>query len=316
MSEFMTVLEAVIPVFGIALIGLAIRKLNWLTEEADHSLLRVNINVLFPCLILGAALGNPALSRIGNLVMAPTVGFVTVAAGLFLALWFCRFNGLQGSPKEGTFAVSVGIYNYGYVPLPLALTLFGNETAGVLFVHNVGVELAMWTLGIMLFTRGAVRDWRKFINTPLIAIIAALVANATGLHQFVPKVVHNTLHWLGQCAIPMSLILIGAVVADYMAEFHSDWDWRVMGTAIGLRIILLPALFLLVARYLPASVELKRVIVLEAAMPAAVFPIVMSRHYGGDPPTALRVVIGTSLVGMVTIPLWIRFGMKFAGLEM
>jgi hypothetical protein len=75
-------------------------------------------------------------------------------------------------------------------------------------------------------------------------------------------------------------------------------------------------LFLLLARYLPASVELKRVIVLEAAMPAAVFPIVMSRHYGGDPLTALRVVIGTSLVGMVTIPLWIRFGMKFAGLEM
>lgn len=316
MSEFMTVLEAVIPVFGIALIGLVIRKLNWLTEEADHSLLRVNINVLFPCLILDAALGNPALSRLDNIVLAPAVGFATVAIGLFLALWFCRFNGLRGSPEEGTFAVSVGIYNYGYVPLPLALVLFGNETAGVLFVHNVGVELAMWTLGVMLFTRGAGRDWRKFVNAPLIAIVVALVANASGLHEFVPNVARTTLHWLGQCAIPMSLILIGAVVADYLVDFHAGWDWKVMGTAIGLRIVLLPVLFLLLARYLPASVELKRVIVLEAAMPAAVFPIVMSRHYGGDPPTALRVVIATSLVGMVTIPLWIRFGMKFAGLEM
>jgi hypothetical protein len=56
------------------------------------------------------------------------------------------------------------------------------------------------------------------------------------------------------------------------------------------------------------------VIVLEAAMPAAVFPIVMARHYGGDAATALRVVFSTSLVSLLTIPLWIRFGLKFVGL--
>jgi hypothetical protein len=69
-----------------------------------------------------------------------------------------------------------------------------------------------------------------------------------------------------------------------------------------------------VAKFLPASPELKRVIVLEAAMPAAVFPIVMARHYAGDPATAMRVVIGTTVVGLMTIPLWIRFGMQFLGL--
>ena len=53
---------------------------------------------------------------------------------------------------------------------------------------------------------------------------------------------------------------------------------------------------------------------LEAAMPAAVFPIVMAKHYGGDPATAVRVVVATSLVGLLTIPLWIRFGMHFVGL--
>ncbi len=73
-------------------------------------------------------------------------------------------------------------------------------------------------------------------------------------------------------------------------------------------------LILLVARFLPASVELKQVLVLQAAMPSAVFPIVMSSHYGGDPPTALRVVLGTALLGLLTIPLWIKFGMHFAGL--
>jgi predicted permease len=81
-----------------------------------------------------------------------------------------------------------------------------------------------------------------------------------------------------------------------------------------LRLGILPVLFLVLAKFLPCSLELKRVITIEAAMSAAVFPIVIAKHYGGDPATALRVVLGTSLVGLVTIPLWLRFGMKWVGL--
>lgn len=316
MNEFSTVLSAVVPVFGIAAIGLIIRKLTWLTEEADQSLLRVNVNLLLPCLILDAAIGNPALSKLSNLLLAPLVGFGTVALGVVLALAARRLHGLTERRAQRTFAVSVGIYNYGYVPLPLALLLFDKETAGVLFVHNVGVELGLWTLGVMLLTGGSLgRDWRRIVNAPLIAIVLAVMLNALGWHTHVPQVVLTAVHWLGQCAIPMALILIGAIVADHLHEFHSASGWRVIGTAVWLRIGVLPVLFLLLAKYLPGSLELKRVMVLEAAMPAAVFPIIMARHYQGDPPTALRVVIGTSAVGLVTIPLWIKFGMHFVGLD-
>lgn len=316
MNEFSTVLSAVVPVFGIAAVGLMIRKLNWLTGEADQSLLRVNVNLLLPCLILDAAIGNPALSKLSNLLLAPLVGFGTVALGVVLALASRRLHGLTGHRAQRTFALSVGMYNYGYVPLPLALLLFDKETAGVLFVHNVGVELGLWTLGVMLLTGGSLgRDWRRIFNAPLIAIVLAVMLNALGWHTHVPQVVLTAVHWLGQCAIPMALILIGAIVADHLHEFHSASGWRVIGTAVLLRIGVLPVLFLLLAKSLPGSLELKRVMVLEAAMPAAVFPIIMARHYHGDPPTALRVVIGTSAVGLVTIPLWIKFGMHFVGIE-
>jgi hypothetical protein len=316
MNESLTVLSAVIPVFGIIAIGLLIRKLDWLTEEADQSLIRVNINLLFPCLILDAALGNPALAQPSNLVLAPLVGFATAALGMLVASGAGRLHGLRERSAARTFSATVGIYNYSYIPLPLALLLFpGGETVGVLFLHNVGTEIAVWTLGVMLFRgTGLGREWRKVVNAPLIAIVAALVMNALGVHDAVPRSVRLGVHWLGECAIPMALVLIGAVVADHLKDFHSASGWRTILTAVVLRQAALPILFLLAARHLPASLELKRVMVLEAAMPAAVFPIVMARHYGGDPPTALRVVIGTSVVSLVTIPLWIRFGAAFVGL--
>ena len=114
----------------------------------------------------------------------------------------------------------------------------------------------------------------------------------------------------------MGLILTGAMVADLMKEFRTDGGTRVMVGACLIRLLIVPMSFLLIARYLPAPVELKRVIILQAAMPAAVFAILASRHFGGHPPTALRVVLGTSIVSFVTIPLWIRFGMDFVGLQM
>jgi predicted permease len=315
MSEFQTVLNAVLPIFCVIVAGFFLRRLSWLTTEADNSLLRLNINLLFPCLILDAALGNPALSVWQNLLVAPLVGFGTIAIGM-AAAWvvggLLRFD----EPRQrGTFAVTVGMYNYGYVPLPLAILLYGSGTVGVLFVHNVGVEAAMWTLGVILFSGTRSRpDWKQIINAPLIAIVAALLLNGLNAQAHIPSFVRITMHWLGQSAIPMALILIGAVVGDHFGDFHSSKGWRVIGAAVLLRVCLLPVVFLVLAKWLPASVELKRVMVLEAAMPSAVFPIVMARHYGGDPATALRVVVGTSLASLITTPLWIRFGVGFVGL--
>ena len=56
------------------------------------------------------------------------------------------------------------------------------------------------------------------------------------------------------------------------------------------------------------------VLMLEAAMPTAVFPIKLAKLYKGDPATAMRAVLSTAVVSPVTIPLWIKFGMRFVGL--
>lgn len=315
MNESATVLGAVLPVFGIMVVGLVIRKLGWLTEEADASLLRVNINLLLPALILDAAFGNPALSQAGTLALAPLVGFATTAGGILL-VWAVRgLAGLKSLPAQRTFAVSTGMYNYGFVPVPLMMLLFGSGTVGVLFVHNIGVEIALWTVGVAMMTGAGVGGaWRKIVNAPLVAILLALVLNTTGAVPHLPAPLLTGLDWLGQCAIPMSILLSGAIVADHLHEFHSAHGWRVIAAGMVLRLGVLPCLFLLLARWLPCSVELKRVIVVQAAMTSALFPIAMAKHYGGDPATALRVVISTSAAGLVTIPLWIRFGLKFAGL--
>ena len=317
MTSLLVVFSAVLPVFCIAAAGFFMRKINWLTEEADHSLLRLTINLFMPCLILDKLSNNEALRHVQTVLLAPVIGFFTVVLGITLALFVTRFMVLEKPATRRTFALCVGLYNYGYVPMPLAESLFDAQTVGVLFVHNVGVDIALWTVGLGLLRsqpqEKGERGWMKMFSPPVLAIIAALLLNFSGAHVRVPSFVLAASRMLGQCAIPMGLVLIGATIADHAENFQTLKAWPTLGWSCALRLGFLPLLFLCLARWMPIAPELKRVIILQAAMPAAVFPIVMAKHYGGDTTCALRVVIGTSLLSFVTTPLWIQFGTKFVG---
>lgn len=300
-------------------VGSTVRWLNWLTEEADHSLLRLTVRVLYPCLIFSVVKDSPALKQPGNLLLPPLVGFGTMALGMALALAVARLrrgaSGLNDAPQQRTFATCVGIFNYGFVPIPLIKMLYDDQTLGVLMVHNLGCELAVWTLAVTLL-RGSLgrRWWQSMLNAPSITIGVALVVNFLNAGQCLPLFVERVIEWLGESSVPLSLILIGAIVADEIKGGAGGLLWinrvKIIAWSLLLRLLLLPSLFLLVAWLLPCSLELKRVIVVMAAMPSGTFPIVMARHYGGDPAVALRVAMSTSLVSLLTIPLWITFGTR------
>lgn len=317
MHDFGSVILAVIPVFAIVLAGVAMRRAGWLTAGADQSLLTLTINLLVPALIVDSILQNQALKVIGTVMLAPFIGFTTVALGVGLALWVGPFSGLKDLKAIRTFALCIGVYNYAYVCLPLAKSLFpgASDTIGVLFAHNLGTEVAMWIFGLLLLqaTPGGIQ-WKKVLNAPVVTIAVVVPLNYFGADQWIPSPVLSTAKMLGQCAIPLGLILIGATVADYLKEFRTTTGWRVIIVSCILRLGILPALFLLIARYLPCSVELKRVIVMQSGMASAIFPIIMAKHYGGSPSTAVRIVIGTAVASLLTMPLWVRLGMKFAGI--
>ncbi|MFN0067948.1 MAG: AEC family transporter [Limisphaerales bacterium] len=311
MSGLGGVLNAVLPVLGVIAAGFAFRRLKWLTEEADRSLVKLVVNVLAPCLILDSILGNAAFARLDNVLLPPLLGFATTAAGVGLG-WLCRrtTGEPEGVGRLRTFAFCSGVCNYGYVPLPLAQTLFDQGTVGVLFVTNMGVEIAMWWLGFSLLRGGARASfWRNLLSPPVVTIVASLALNFTVPREQVPVAVLKGVHMLGGCAIPLGLLMVGATVADLLPDFGAGRNWRVIAAACLVRLVLCPLLFLALVWLLPLSPELERVMVLHGAMPAAVFPIIMARHYGGDSATALRVVVGTSVAGVVTIPLWISAGL-------
>ncbi len=102
-------------------------------------------------------------------------------------------------------------------------------------------------------------------------------------------------------------------MADFWGRFWVSSGGGVMILATLVRNLICPAAFVLLAWVLPVSQELKETLVVQAAMPAGVFTLLLARHHGGDVPVALQVIFSTSAAALITLPLWVHFGMRLIG---
>lgn len=291
--------------------GYAMRKIGILSAEADRSLTRVVVMLLAPCLAFDVIVGNEALANPKNWLLPPIFGFATVALGVVASRLAARLFRIPTGKVRRTFVYTTSMQNYGYIPIPLCAALFDRETTGVLFALFVGVELGFWSIALWQLTGRAEGGWRQTISPPMVAIPTALVLNALSAEKWIPASVDTTFHLLGVCAVPMALLLSGALIADYMKRESLQHGARTILVSTLVRIVLAPLAIMIFARLAPLDPALKAVLVLQAAMPAAIFPIIVTKAHDGDVPTALQVVIGTSLIGLITIPLWLGFGMHW-----
>jgi len=303
------ILGAIFPVFFAVAGGAVLRRMGWLRTEADDSLLRLGINLLYPCLILGSLIDSEALRNTEALVVAPLLAFGLVWLGILLARGLGRAIGLNDEDSR-SFAFAAGMFNYGFIATPLALSIFGENTIGMLFVFNLGVEVALWSVGIRTLTGGRAQRgaWKKMISPPVVAIVVGVLLNQLGGGQWMPQPVMAAFDFLGAASIPIALIITGALLAD-----NTSWETLRNGiktavAAVGLRNVALPLLFLLLAGWFTQPVELQNVLITQSAMPSAMAPLMLARYYHVNPIPALLVIVSTTLMCVVTTPIWITVG--------
>jgi len=314
MQESLLVLQAAFPIYIIVALGAVLRRTRVLTPEMDKGIMSMTVQLLIPCLILDKMLGAEILRDAGVVVSAASVGFIIIAVGMSVGYGVARLMGLEMGSGRRTFAVSSGLQNYGYIALPLMLYIFpGNDNVlAVLFTHNLGVEVALWTVGLMLISGNFKPSWRVFLKGPIIAVLLGIILVQTRLDQYVPSTMGRVFSMLGECAVPVALLLVGTTLYDLAKQMKLDWKISTGGVLV--RLVIVPFFILCLAKFLPLALEIKQVLVIQAAMPAGMFPILMSRHYGGRAEVAVQVVVATTLVSLLTMPLIVTLGMAWIGI--
>ncbi len=187
MQQWWTMMSALVPVFGVIFAGVLARKLNWLTEEADRTLVHLTVRLLFPCFIIMQMNKSEWPTGVTGIGWPPVMGFGLTALG-FLVCWafvrpFGKSIGLPTPAHQRTFILCAGMFNYGYIPIPLMQQLYPGKGPELptLFLHNVGVDVAMWTLGMLILAgKLGKRWWVGIFNPVMIAILISVAVRFSG----------------------------------------------------------------------------------------------------------------------------------------
>lgn len=279
------------PVLIAALIGYGWARLH-LPFERDF-VTRVIMNIGAPCLVLNG---------IANLEFPPAEFGRSLLAAVMMLL-SCSLIGaavlrILRQPLR-SFLPPVVFGNTGNLGLPLCLFAFGNEGLGLAVAVYLTYSVTQFVFGPLF--QGREPAWRTLVTTPMIyaAVIGvALLATDTAL----PRALANTVSLLGGSAIPLMLLALG----HSLASFRVARPGRAVGIAV-FRLTLGFAVGLVVAEVLGLTGVLRGVVIIEGAMPAAVFNFLLAARYDRHPQDIAGAILVSTVLSFLTLPALLLF---------
>ncbi|WDE96711.1 AEC family transporter [Lentisphaera profundi] len=310
-------IHASLLVITISAAGFIAHRKDVIKQGHSASLTNLLIKVLMPALIFSSITQNEEFLSSNLVFMAPLMGFVFVSISFLIsyvfAKVFLRGKDLSDPENKRSFVTACGMQNYGYIAIPVIATLFPEQNLiGPLLMHNVGVEIAMWTIACSTL-RGSFdrKSLGQILNAPFITVIFSLIVLFSGVYRFIPPFFMDSSRAVGQTAIPIGLILVGATLSELFKEglFEGKASRLVKLVVLGLlnRQIIIPIAWFALIAMIPMSPDLKKIMYVQAAMPAAFFTIVLSRHFGGNVRTIAIVSVASFVVSPISISIWLSF---------
>ncbi len=286
------ILDAFIQLLPILIITAGGYLLSRLYNLSHDTLVKVIVDFLMPMLIFHALY----TSDIGGRMVLNLAGVTTfvVAVLLLCSYIYTRVAGI----RAGHFIPSVLFMNSGFLGIPLMQLWSGLTAMNIVVIYDQIQSIYIFTLGILIITGGlTVTGIRNLFKSPILwAIIGGFLFRF--LEIPIPEPLLTTLDFGGKAAPPLAALTVGVSLA--VTSWHLD---RHLIAALLLRFV---GGFLcgMLGAYIFGLDGLERTVVIVAsALPSAVFTSVMPLRFGIKADFAGTMVIVSTLLGIVTIPL-------------
>ena len=194
-----------------------------------------------------------------------------------------------------TFLPSIAFPNAGNLGLPLALYAFGTEGLGYAIVFFSTASIANHTLGQAIAAGRA--NWRGLLATPILyAVVIGMAASFSKVE--LPGWLTTTIALIGSLTVPLMLLLLGASLGSLRVASAGRAALvsaiRIgCGTAIGFA----------VAAAFGLTGSMRSVLILQCAMPVAVYNFFYAQRWNNRPEEVAGVVVVSTVIAGFTLPL-------------
>ncbi len=142
---------------------------------------------------------------------------------------------------------------------------------------------------------------KGLLAPPVLGLVFGMLCGLLGLKKYFPDFALTALSNASSCMGPISMILAGIVIGGY--DFKSLLANKKVYIVTFARLIVIPAVFMIVLNFLGTNKEIMTLVLLAFATPLGLNTIVYPAAYGGDTKTGAAMATISNAFAVVTIPL-------------
>lgn len=254
---------------------------------------RIVMNIGTPCLIIGA---------MAKVELDPSViGQVAVATALTMtAMGLVGWMLLRAMKLEiGTYLPPLIFPNNGNMGLPLCLFAYGQTGLALALGSFMVMMIATFTVGLVLVTRSEGGVWARMAGITRQPVIYAMLVAVLLLvtDTDLPRWIGNTLDLLGGIAIPLMTIALGVSLATLkIRSWPRSLFFSLVRVGGGLMV------GLVVCELMGLTGVSRNVVLLQSAMPIAVFNYLLALRYNREPEEVAAMVLVSTLLAFIGLP--------------
>ncbi len=295
-----TVIGKVIQLLIILIVGVYVRKREFITRDTVKSLSKLLSNVTNPFMIICSF--QIAFSSEILLLGGKIFGFSTFVHLLAALVAYFAFKPQKGSCENAVYEFNLIFENCAFMGFPILQSIYGD--LGIVYgsFYNTVFNILFWSYGIVVLTRHhserKISIKKLFLNPGVIATVIGFVLFIFGVK--IPSNLYSAMDMVGDLTFPLAMIIIGALIVelDFKKAFR-DIKFFVLAF---LKLIALPLVVLFACLALGVETTVTYVTVILAAMPSATFGAIFAELYGVDSVNSAKIVCLTTIISLVTIP--------------
>ena len=287
--------------FALMIVGAILKKKEIIDANGKKCLTDLCINVVIPCNIFKSCLieFNMEIFRSCALLLLAAVIMQAVCLTLNKFI-FNRYVPRRRKVLQYCTIVPMS----GFLGNPIAEAIY-NEI-GVLYtsIFLIPMRIIMWSVGTTYFVADEKVDKKKVAKNVLthpclVAIYLGLICMVTQVK--LPAVITATVKYLGNCNSALTMLIVGTILADVKITTIFNKDTAMFSV---FRLIIHPAAALVVGLGLGLDATSLGISVLMTGMPAGATAAIFAARYDSDALFATRCVVMTTLMSMLTLPVW------------
>lgn len=297
--DYTPVINQIIVLFLVMLTGYICNKRNLLNTNMNKGLTEIIIYVTIPAMIISSF--NLRFSRdmlYGGIYIFIISSIIHILLIFVSKLFYFKFNNIT----QNILRFSAIFSNCGFMGYPVVQSIYGSVGVFYAAIYNIPFTIAVWTIGVALYTGGKndIKSLKKaLVNPGIVAVFVGLIIFGFSIKLPIP--INKYMDSIGSTTVPLSMLVIGSSLAT--VELKKVFTGFEVYYSTFIRLIVLPVIFVVLFKVLGINNLIIKISALLLAMPAAANTAIFAERYDGDVVLASKCVFISTLLSAVTIPI-------------